>query len=153
VNDGAQRTPNNLVHNAGRVVADTASTVSTEARQIFDSGSRAMRRNRNRDSIDTVQQDSIATVQQDDTSTTIQQDVTSMTVNTPSISTPDGGASGNNDAQEYGVMDVLQDASFLSDLESRTTQFEMNSTIGFSPVHDQNPSPTQSAGQSEVNLS
>jgi len=40
-------------------------------------------------------------IQQDDTSTTIQQDVTSMTVNTPSISTPDGGNSGNNAGQEY----------------------------------------------------
>jgi len=103
--------------------------------------------------MDTVQQDSIDTVQQDDASTMIQQDVTSMTVNTPSINTPDGGTLGNNDAQEYGVMDVLRDASFLSDLESRTAQSEMNSTIGFSPVLDQNSSPAQSAGQSEVNLS
>jgi len=89
--------------------------------------------------MDTVQQGSIDTVQQDDASTMIQQDVTSMTVNAPSVNTPDGGASGNNDAQEYGVMDVLRDASFLSDLELRTTQSEMNSTIGFSPVLDQNP--------------
>ena len=107
-------------------MADTVSTVSTGVRRIIDSGSKVMRRNKNRDSIDTVQQDSIATVQQDsiatvqqdDTSTMIQQDVTSMTVNTPSISTPDGGNSGNNAAQEYGIMDVLRDASFLSELGS-----------------------------------
>jgi len=68
--------------------------------------------------MDTVQQDSIDTVQQDGASTMIQQDVTSMTVNTPSINTPDGGTLGNNDAQEYGVMDVLQDASFLLELGS-----------------------------------
>jgi len=101
-------------------MADTVSTVSTGVRRIIDSGSKVMRQNKNRDSIDTVQQDSIATVQQDDTSTMTQQDVTSMTVNAPSISTPDGGNSGNNAAQEYDVMDVLRDASFLSELGSRT---------------------------------
>jgi len=120
---------------------------------MFDSGSKVTRRNKNRDSLDTVQQDSIATVQQDDTSTmiqqddtstTIQQDVTSMMVNTPSISTLDGGNSGNNAGQEYGVMDVLWDASFLSELGSRTSQVEMNSMNGFSPVQGQNLSPSQS---------
>jgi len=110
-----------------------------------------MRQNKNRDSIDTVQQDSIATVQQDDASTMIQQDLTSMTVNTPSINAPDGGNSGNNTAREYGVTDL--DASFLSELGSPTPQFEMNSTNEFSPVHGQNLSPTQSADLSEVNLS
>jgi len=50
-------------------------------------------------------------------------------------------------------MDVVRDASFLSELGSRTSQFEMNSVNGFSPVQDQNSSPTQSAGPSEVNLS
>jgi len=116
VNDGAQHTPNNPVQSAGTVMADTVSTVSTGVRRIIDSGSKVIRRNKNRDSSATVQQDSIATAQQDDTSTMIQQDVTSMTVNTPSISTPDGGNSGNNTAQEYGVMDL--DASFLSELGS-----------------------------------
>jgi len=118
VNDGAQRAPNNSVQSAGRVVADTVSTISTSVRRIFDSGSKAMRRNKNRDSIDTVQQDSIATEQQDDTSAMVQQDVTSMTVNTPSISTPDGGNSGSNTTREYGAMEVLRDASFLSELGS-----------------------------------
>jgi len=107
-------------------MADAVSTVSTGVRRIIDSGSKAMRRNKNRDSIDTVQQDSITTVQQgsivpvqqDDTSTMMQQDVTSMTVNTLSINTPDGGNLGNNAAQEYSVMDVLRDASFLSELGS-----------------------------------
>jgi len=102
--------------------------------------------------MDTVQHDSIATVQQDDASTTMQQDVTSMTVNAPSINTPDGGNSGNNAAQEHSAMDVLRDASFLSELGSRTSQFEMNSMNGFSPIQGQNLSPTQSADPSEVNL-
>jgi len=163
VNDGSPRTPpNSTVQNAGRVMADTVSTVSTGVRWMFDSGSKAIRRNKNRDSLDTVQQDSIATaqqddtstmIQQDDTSTTIQQDVTSMTVNTPSISTPDGSNSGNNAGQEYDVMDVLRDASFLSELGSRTSQVGMNSMNGFSHVQGQNLSPSQSANPSEVNLS
>jgi len=101
-----------------------------------------------------VQQDNASTmIQQDNTSTMIQQDVTSMTVNTPSISTPDGGNSGNNAGQECGAIDVLRDASFLSDLGSRTSQAEMNSMNGFSPVQGQNLSPSQSANPSEVNLS
>jgi len=141
VNDGAQRTPTNPVQSAGRVMADTASTVCTGVRRIIDSGSKVMRRNKNQDSIATVQQDSIAAVQQDDTSTMTQQDVTSMTVNTPSISTPDGGNSGNNATQEYGVMDL--DASFLLELGSQTPQLRTNSTNEFSPVHGQDLSPTQ----------
>ena len=50
-------------------------------------------------------------------------------------------------------MEILRDASFLSELGSRTPQFETNSTNEFSPVHDQNSSPTQSADLSKVNLS
>jgi len=50
-------------------------------------------------------------------------------------------------------MDVLRDASFLSDLGSHTSQVEMNSMNGFSPVQGQNLSPSQSANPSEVNLS
>jgi len=132
-------------------MADTVSTVSTGMRRTFDSGSKVIRGNKNRDSLDTVQQDSVPAVQQDDTSTmiqqddtstTIQQDVTSMTVNTPSISTPDGNNSGNNAGQEYGAIDVLRDASFLSDLGSRASQVEMNAMDGFSPVQGQNLSPT-----------
>jgi len=146
-------------------------------RRIFDSGSKVVRGNKNRDSIDSVQQGSIATVQQDDTSTmvpqgdtsaTIQQDVTSMTVNTPSINTPDGSNSRNNAGQEYDAVDVLRDASFLSDLESRTPQVEMNTMDGFSPVQGQNLtftqdgfspvqgqnlSPSQGASPSNVDLS
>jgi len=162
-NDGSPRTPpNSTVQNAGRAMADTVSTVSTGMRWMFDSGSKVIRGNKNRDSLDTVQQDSIAMVQQDNTSTTIQQDVTSMTiqqdvtsmtVNAPSISTPDGGNSGNNAGQECGAIDVLRDASFLSDLGSHASQFEMNSMNGFSPVQGQNLSPSQSASPSKVNLS
>jgi len=162
VNDGSPRTPPvSMVQSAaGRVVAETVSTMSTGMRRIFDSGSKVVLRNKNRDLLDTVQQDSIATVQQgsiatvqqddmstmiqqDDTSTTIQQDVTSMTVNTPSINTPDGSNSGNNAGQEYGTIDVLRDASFLSDLGSRASQVEMNTMDGFSPNQGQNLSPSQ----------
>jgi len=66
-----------------------------------------------------------------------------MTVNTPSISTPDGNNSGNNTEQEYDAIDVLRDASFLSDLESRSSQVEANTMGGFSPVQDQDLSPLQ----------
>jgi len=141
VNDGSPRTPpiSTVQSAAGRVVAGTVSTVSSGMRRIFDSGSKVVRGNKNRDSLDTVQQDDTSTmVQQGDASTMIQQDVTSMTVNTPSINTPDGSNSGNNAGQEYGAIDVLWDASFLSDLESCTPQVEMNTMDGFSPVQGQN---------------
>jgi len=73
VNDGSPHTPpiSTVQSAAGRVVADTVSTVSTAARRMFDSGSKVIRGNKNRDSLDTVQQDSVPAVQQDDTSTTI----------------------------------------------------------------------------------
>jgi len=80
----------------------------------------------------------------------VQQDVTSMTVNTPSISTPVGGNSGNNAMQECAVMD--SDASFLSELGSQTPQFGTNTTNEFSPVRNQVMSPTQSVDPSEINL-
>jgi len=146
VNDGLPWTPpiSTVQSAAGRVVADTVSTVSTAARRMFDSGSKVIRGNKNRDSVPAVQQDDTSTmIQQDDTSTTIQQDVTSMTVNTPSISTPDGNNSGNNAGQEYCAIDVLRDASFLSDLESRTSQVKANTMDGFSPVQGQDLSPSQ----------
>jgi len=142
VNVGAQRTPTNPVQNAGRVVADTVSTMSTGVRRIFDSGSKVMRQNKNRDSN--------AMGQQDNASTVIQQDVTSMTVNTPSISTPDGSNSGNNTTQECGAMDP--DASFLLELGAQTPQFGTNTTNEFSPVRSQDLSPTQSIDPSEINL-
>jgi len=118
---------------------------------MFDGGSKAVRRNKNRDSLDAAQQDSIAaahqgsiaTVQQDDASTTTQQDVTSMTVNTPSVDTPDGSNLGNDAGQECDTIDVLPDASFLSDLGSHTSQVEMNTVDGFSPVQGQNLSSSQ----------
>jgi len=94
--------------------------------------------------------DSNATGQQDDASTMMQQDVTSMTVNTPSISTPDGGNSGNNATQEHGAMDP--DASFLSELGAQTPQFGTNTTNEFSPIRSQDLSPTQSIDPSEINL-
>jgi len=129
VNVGTQRTPINPVQNAGRVVANT---VSTGVRRILDSGLKVMRRSKNRDSN--------ATVQQGDASAMTQQDVTSMTVNTPSVSTPDGGISGTNATQECGAMDP--DALFLSELGSRAPQFGTNTANEFSPICNQDTSPT-----------
>jgi len=85
VNIGAQRTPTNPVQ---RAITDTASTFSTGVRRVLDSGAKIMRRNRN--------QATSATVQQDDASAATQQDTTSMTVNAPSVNTPDGSNSKNN---------------------------------------------------------
>jgi len=104
VDAGAQRTPNNPVQ---RTLTDTASTISTGVRRVLDSGAKIMRRNKN--------QATSAIVPQDDGFAATQQDTTSMTVNAPSINTPDGSNSGNNAGQGYGAMDVLRDASFLSD--------------------------------------
>jgi len=102
VNVGAQRAPTNPVQ---RAFTDTASTFSTGVRRAIDSGTKIMRRNKN--------QVASGTVQQDDVSAAMQRDTASMTVNAPSINTPDGKSSKINAAQECGVMD--SDASFLSD--------------------------------------
>jgi len=139
VNVGTQRTPINPVQNAGRVVANA---VSTGAQRTLDSGSKVMRRSKNRDSD--------ATVQQGDASAMIQQDITSMTVNTPSSSTPDGGNSGTNAAQEHSVMDP--EASFQSELGSRAPQFGTSTTNEFSPIRNQVTSPTRSVDPSKINL-
>jgi len=98
VNDGAQRTPNNPVQ---RTLTNAASTISTGVRRVLDSGAKIVRHNKN--------QATSATVQQDDAFAAMQQDpdATSMTVNTPSINTPDGSNSGNSAGQEYGAIEVL----------------------------------------------
>jgi len=125
-------------------MADTASTFSTGVRRVLDSGTKIMWRNKN--------QDTSATVQQDDASTATQQDTTSMTVNTPSINTPDGSSSKNNTTQECGAMEVLRDASFLSDFGARASQVEANTTDVFSPIGNQVTSPAQSVEASGINL-
>jgi len=102
VNVGAQRAPTNP---AQRAVADAASTFSTGVRRALDGGTKIMRRNKN-------QATSVAG-QQDDASAATQQDATSMTMNAPSVNTPDGSNSKNNTAQECGAMD--SDTLFLSD--------------------------------------
>jgi len=81
----------------------TVDAVATGVRRILDSSTKIMRRKKNRNSN--------ATVQEDDASATVQQDMTSMTVNTPSINTPERSKSGVNTTQEHGV-------SFLSELGS-----------------------------------
>jgi len=107
-NVGAQRSPNNPVQ---RTLTDTASTISTSVRRVFDSGAKIMsRRNKNQATSPTAQQDdafAAMAMQQDP-------DATSMTVNAPSVNTPDGSNLGNN-AEEHGAVDVLREASFLSD--------------------------------------
>jgi len=87
-----------------------------------------------------------------------------MTVNTPIINTPDGSNSGNNAGQEHGAMDVLRDASFLSDfgvLASQAApapQISQNSCTGtntmleFSPIGNQVASPVGSDVASGINL-
>jgi len=138
VNVGAQRTPTNPVQ---RVMADTASAFSTGVRRAFDSDTKIMRQNK---------QDTSATVQQDDASTAMQQDVTSMTVNAPSVNTPDGRNSKNNDAQEHGIMDL--DASFLSDFRARASQVGANTTNEFSPIGNQVASPIGNIVASGINF-
>ena len=175
VNAGAQHTPNNPVQ---RTLTDTASTISTGVRRVLDSGAKIMRRNKNQATSDTVQQDdAFATMQQDTTSMTVNapsidtldgsnsgNNATSMTVNTPSINTPDGSNSGNNAGQEYGAMDVLRDASFLSDFgalasqASQASQTSQNSRAGtnavheFSPIGNQVASPIGNDVASGINL-
>jgi len=116
-----------------------------------------MRRNKN--------QATNVTVQQDDTFVTIQQDVTSMMVNAPSINTPDGSNSGNNDGQEYNAIDVLRDALFLSDFGARASQASQasqtsqdshggtNTAYEFSPIGNQVASPVGNDVTSGINLS
>jgi len=115
-----------------------------------------MRRNKNQATSDTTQQD--------DAFAAMQQDTTSMTVNTPSINTPDGSNSGNNAGQECSAIDVLRDASFLSDFgalasqASQASQTSQNSRAGmntvneFSPIGNQVASPVGSDVASGINL-
>ena len=112
-------------------------------RRVLDSGVKIMQRNKN--------QATSAAVQQDDASTAMQQDATSMTVNTPSVNTPDGSGPKVNAAQECGAMD--SDASFLSDFGARVSQIEMNAAHEFSPIGDQVASPVRNDVSSRVNLS
>jgi len=140
VNVATQRTPSGAVQSASRVVTEA---VSTGVQRILHSGSKVMRRGKN--------QDSDAAVQQGDESTMVQQDDASTTVNAQSSSVPDGGNSGNNAMQEYGVMDP--DASMLSELGLRAPRFRSYTANEFSPIHNQVMSPTRSIVLSEANPS
>jgi len=153
---GTRRSPNNP---AQRTLTDAASTVSTSVRRVFDSGAKIMsRRNKNQATSPTNQvasptnQATSPTVQQDDAfaEMAMQQDpdATSMTVNAPSINTPDGSNSGNNAERGYDAMDVLRDASFLSEFDvasqaSQASQIPQNCDDGtnagfeFSPIGNQ----------------
>jgi len=87
------------------------------------------RRNKNQATSPTAQQDdtfAAMAMQQDP-------DATSMTVNTLSINTPDGSNSGNNAEQEYGAVDVLREASFLSDFGALASQASQASQTSQNP--------------------
>jgi len=156
VNTGAQRAPNDPVQ---RTLTDTASAISTGVRRVLDSGAKIMqRRNKNQATSPTVQQDNaFAAVQQDP-------DATSMTVNAPSVNTPDGSNSGNNAEQGCDAMDVLREASFLSEfgaLASQASQASQitqncrdgtNAAFEFSPIGNQVASPDGSDVASGINL-
>ena len=86
-----------------------ASAATAAARQLMNSGSKAMRRNK--------KQDSDVAVQQGDAS---------AVANKPSANASDNSNSGANATQEHGVADP--NASFLSDLEARTPRSATNTT-------------------------
>jgi len=128
----------------------------------LDSGAKiVMRRNKNQAKGDTVQQDTTSmtvnapSVNTPDVSNS-ENNTASMTVNAPSIDTPDGSNSGNNAGQGCGAMDVLRDASFLSDFgalasqASQASQTSQNPRTGtnvmleFSPIGNQVASPVGS---------
>jgi len=166
VDTGAQRTLNNPVQ---RTLTDTASAISTRVRRVLDSGAKIIRRNKNQAASETVQQDTTSTtvnapsINTPDVSN-LGNNATSMTVNTPSINTPDGSNSGNNAGQGYGAIDLLQDASFLSDFgalasqalqatqTSQNPRTGMNVMLEFSPIGNQVASPVGSDVASGINL-
>jgi len=154
MNAGAPRTPTNA---AQRAIANAASAFSSGVRRALDSGAKIVRRNKN--------QAANVAAQQDDASAAVQHDTTSMTVNTPSVNTPDGGNSKHNAAQEHGAM--ASDASFLSDFGARASQASqvsrasaasqdsqvgMNAANEFSHVGNQVASPAGNSVASETNL-
>jgi len=166
VNAGAQRTPNNPVQ---RTLTDTASTISTGVRQVLDSGAKLVRRNKNQATSDTAQQDTTSMSANAPSINTPDgcnsgNNATSMTVNTPSINTPDGSNLGNNAGQGYDAMDVLRDASFLSDFGALASQVSQasqtsqnphagtNVMLEFSPIGNQIASPVGSDVASGINL-
>jgi len=128
-----------------------------------------VRRNKNQATSDTVQQDATSmsvnapSINTPDGSNS-GNNAASMTVNTPSINTPDGSNSGNNAGQGYGAMDVIRDASFLSDFGALASQVSQasqtsqnphagtNVMLGFSPIGNQVASPDGSDVASEINL-
>ena len=142
MNAGAQRAPNNPVQ---RTLTDAASAVTTGVRRALDSGAKIMRRNKN--------QATSAMVQHDDVAAAIQQDTTSMTVNAPSINTPDA-SSKINVAQEHDVMD--SDTLFLSEFGARASQASQvgtNAACEFSPIGNQVASPVGNDVASGIDLS
>jgi len=158
-----------------RTLIDTASTFTNSVQRVLDSGAKIiLRRNKSKATSPRSQvasptnQAKSPTEQQDDAfaEMAMQQDpdATSMTVNTPSISTPDGSNSGNNTEQGYGAMDVLREASFLlgfGELASQTSQASQipqnyddgtNAGFEFSPIGNQVASPSGSDVASGVDL-
>ena len=170
--NGTRRSPNNPMQ---RTLIDTASTFTNSVQRVLDSGAKIIsRRNKSKATSPTSQvasptnQAKSPKEQQDDAfaEMAMQQDpdATSMTVNTPSINTPDGSNSGNNTEQGYGAMDVLREASFISgfgELASQTSQASQipqnyddgtNAGFEFSPIGNQVASPSGSDVASGVDL-
>jgi len=121
-----------------RTLTDTASTISTGVRRVFDSGAKLVRHNKNQATSDAVQQDATSISENAPSIGTpdgsnLGNNATSMTVNTPSINTPDGSNSENNTGQGYGAVDVLRDASFLSDFGALASQVSQASQTSQSP--------------------
>jgi len=108
-----QRTPVGIMQRTTKVVTNA---VTAASRQLMNSGSKAMRRNKN--------QGLDATVQQGDESTT---------ANAPSASAPNNNNLGANTTQEYVVMDL--NALMLLDPGSRAPRFVTNTTSQSSPIH------------------
>jgi len=108
VNAGAQRTPDNPVQ---RILTNTASTISTGVRRVLDSGAKIVRRNKNKATSATAQQDNaFAAMQQDP-------DATSMTVNAPSVNTLDGSNSRNSAGQDTAQLKFYKMHRFYRILE------------------------------------
>ena len=164
---GTRRSSNNPMQ---RTLIETASNITTGMQRVLDSGAKIIsRRNKNKATSPTNQvasptsQATSPTVQQDDAfaEMAMQQDpdATSMTVNTPSINTPDGSNSGNNTGRRYDALDVLREASFISEFGELASQDSIsqiprddgtNTGFEFSPIGNQIASPSGSNAASGI---
>jgi len=113
-NAPTQHAPAGLMQRRTKVVTNA---VTTASRQLLNSGSKDMRRNKNQDLDATVQQGDVL-----------------ATANAPGANAPASNNLGANAMQEYGAMDS-RNTSLLSDLGSRTPRFVTNTMSQSSPIH------------------